>query len=82
MDNYPPGVTGNEWQIAGPVAHKLERFPCYGCFEAKAIAAEIAGDPEPDEDERVEYYDISSFDGEVLGECMNGHENDLTNYFD
>jgi transcription elongation factor Elf1 len=31
MSNYPPGVTGNEWQIAGPYAETEETLDCPEC---------------------------------------------------
>jgi transcription elongation factor Elf1 len=31
MSNYPPGVTGNEWQIAGPYAETEEILDCPEC---------------------------------------------------
>ena len=30
-DNYPPGVTGNEYEIAGPDKEWEEQFVCKSC---------------------------------------------------
>jgi len=38
MSNYPPGVTGSEWQIAGPFAETEETLECPQC-ETETIVA-------------------------------------------
>ena len=35
MSNYPPGVTGNEWQIAGPDAERDETRDVKECGNAE-----------------------------------------------
>lgn len=41
MNNYPPGVTGNEWQIAGPDKEFEAEMRCKHCnaFELTIVSA-------------------------------------------
>lgn len=41
MSNYPPGVTGNEWQIAGVFSEYDEERECPACEEETLVSVAL-----------------------------------------
>lgn len=62
MSNYPPGVSGNEWQINGPIREDTVRRVCARCSFVKEYNGWMHTLPSG----RVAWYVLSEDGGSVL----------------
>ena len=72
MSNYPPGVTGNEPQIAGPDSERQDRDEreCAQCdFNDEVTIEEVR-------------YGYTTMEYWTCPECGYEHENDVTDKYD